>query len=103
VNAPLPRYAGLFGRDLGTPESFWISLRYFNLYRIVVATLFLGASAIYSTTFNLGSYRLELFRGVCIAYLALGIGFHWMLRTWRDRFNLSCRRMRSPISRRSRC
>jgi two-component system, NtrC family, sensor histidine kinase PilS len=88
VNAPLPRYAGLFGRDLGTPESFWISLRYFNLYRIVVATLFLGASAIYSTTFNLGSYRLELFRGVCVAYLALGIGFHWMLRTWRDRFNL---------------
>jgi hypothetical protein len=27
-----------------TPESFWISLRYFNLYRIMVAGVFLAAS-----------------------------------------------------------
>ncbi len=27
-----PGYSGLFARDEGTPESFWISLRYFNLY-----------------------------------------------------------------------
>lgn len=83
-----PRYAGLFGSDLATPESFWISLRYFNLYRIVVAALFLGASAIYSDTLNLGSHRLDVFRGVCGAYVALGVAFHWLLRGWRDRFNL---------------
>jgi len=87
VNAP-PRYERLFGSDLGTPDSFWISLGYFNLYRIVVAALFLGASAIYSDTFNLGSNRIDLFRGVCAAYLAVGIGFHWLLRERRDRFNL---------------
>ena len=87
MNAP-PRYAGLFGSDLATPESFWISLRYFNLYRIAVAALFLCASAIYSDTFNLGSYRIDLFRGVCGAYLAFGVAFHWFLRGWRDRFNL---------------
>jgi len=87
VNAP-PRYARLFGSDLGMPESFWISLGYFNLYRIVVAALFLGASAIYSDTFNLGSHRIDLFRAICSAYLALGIGFHWLLRGPRDRFNL---------------
>ena len=32
-----PRYAGLFGRDDRTPDSFWTSLRYFNLYRMAVA------------------------------------------------------------------
>ena len=78
----------LFGSDLGMPESFWISLGYFNLYRIVVAGLFLGASAIYSDTFNLGSHRIDLFRAVCAAYLALGIGFLWLLRGQRDRFNV---------------
>src|SRR5258706_3124267 len=83
-----PRYAGLFGSDLATPESFWISLRYFNLYRIAVAALFLGASAIYSDTLNLGSHRLDVFRTVCGAYVALGVAFHWLLYGWRDRFNL---------------
>jgi two-component system, NtrC family, sensor histidine kinase PilS len=83
-----PRYAGLFGSDPGTPESFWISLRYFNLYRIAVAALFLGASWIYSDTFNLGTHRIDLFRGVCGAYLAFGVAFQILLRGWRDRFNL---------------
>ena len=87
MNAP-PRYARLFGSDLGMPESFWISLGYFNLYRIVVAGLFLGASATYGDAFNLGSHRIDLFRAVCVAYLALGIGFLWLLRGPRDRFNL---------------
>jgi len=83
-----PRYGGLFGSDLGKPESFWISLRYFNLYRIAVAALFLGASWIYSDTFNLGTHRMDLFRRVCGAYLALGVAFHVVLGAWRDRFNL---------------
>ena len=87
MTAP-PRYAGLLGSDLSTLESFWISLRYFNLYRIAVAALFLGASAIYSDTFNLGLHRIDIFRGVCGAYLAFGVAFHWLLRRWHDRFNL---------------
>ncbi len=87
MDAP-PRYSGLFGSDPGKPESFWISLRYFNLYRIGIATLFLGASAMYGDTFNLGSHRIDVFRGVCGAYLAFGVAFHWLLRGWHDRFNL---------------
>ena len=87
MTAP-PRYAGLFGSDLSTPESFWISLRYFNLYRIAIAALFLGASWIYRDTFNLGLHRIDIFRGVCGAYLGFGVAFHWLLRNWRDRFNL---------------
>ena len=82
------RYSGLFGSDLGRPESFWISLRYFNLYRIGIAALFLGATAMYSDTLNLGAHRIDIFRGVCGAYFAFGIAFHWLLRGWHDRFNL---------------
>ena len=42
-----PRYSGLFGRDERTPESFWISLRYFNIYRMALAALFLGITVFY--------------------------------------------------------
>ena len=83
-----PRYAGLFGSDRRQPESFWISLRYFNLYRIVVAALFLAISAIYGDTLSLGSHRVDIFRGVGGTYLAFGVAFLWLLRAWPDRFNL---------------
>ena len=71
-----------------TPESFWISLRYFNLYRIMVAGVFLAASLFYEASLNLGSNGLERFRTICIWYLAFGIVFHVVLRHLRDRFNL---------------
>ena len=45
-----------------TPDSFWISLGYFNLYRIAVATLFLALSVVYKDALNLGSHDLALFR-----------------------------------------
>jgi two-component system sensor histidine kinase PilS (NtrC family) len=83
-----PRYAGLFGRNVGTPDSFWISLRYFNYYRIAVAALFLGITAFYGDALNLGSYRLGFFRLVCIAYLMFAAVFHSLLRNLRDLFNL---------------
>lgn len=82
------RYAGLFGADPSTPQSLWISLRYFNLYRIAIAGLFLGTSMIYGDTLNLGSHRIELFRAVCGAYLLAGVAFQMFLGGWRDRFNL---------------
>ncbi len=82
------RYAGLFGRDERTPDSFWISLRYFNVYRIAVAALFLGITLYYGDALNLGSYRLGFFRGVCLAYLALGFVFQSVLRNLKDLFNL---------------
>jgi len=83
-----PRYSGLFGRDDRTPESFWISLRYFNLYRIAVAALFFGLTLFYGDTLNLGSHRLNLFRGVAAVYLVFGGMFHSVLRHLRDQFNL---------------
>ncbi len=88
MTAAPPPYSGLFGSDQRTPESFWISLRYFNLYRIAVAALFLGTTYFYGDSLDLGSHRLDVFRGVSGAYLAFGIAFHVVLRGLRDRFNL---------------
>jgi two-component system sensor histidine kinase PilS (NtrC family) len=82
------RYAGLFGRDRGTPDSFWTSLRYFNVYRMAVAALFLGITVFYGDALNLGSHHLALFRGVCLAYLVLAAMSHSVLRNLRDLFNL---------------
>jgi len=74
---------------LGPPhETFWISLRYFNLYRIVVAALFLGATLFYGDALNLGSHSLVLFRYIATAYLLLGVGFQGILRNLHDRFDL---------------
>ena len=83
-----PRYARLFGRDERTPESFWISLRYFNVYRMVVAGLFLGITLLFDDHLNLGSFQLNLFRLVSLAYLLTAVVFHSLLRNLKDLFNL---------------
>jgi two-component system sensor histidine kinase PilS (NtrC family) len=83
------RYPELFlPREERIPDSFWISLRYFNLYRMVLAALFLGTSLIYGDALNLGSHSLELFRYVAAAYLFFGVVFHGVLRDLRDKFEL---------------
>jgi len=74
-------------RDERTPESYWISLRYFNLYRIVVAALFLGTTIVYEDALNLGSQNLDLFRYVSAGYVFIGMMLHGVLRNLRDRFD----------------
>src|SRR5260221_7077285 len=71
-----------------TPESFWISLGYFNLYRMTVAALFLTLSFIYEDALNLGSHSLGLFRYTCAGYLILAISFQVALRRVRELFNV---------------
>jgi two-component system, NtrC family, sensor histidine kinase PilS len=88
MDAPL-RYAELFTPPRErAPESFWISLGYFNLYRVAVATLFFAITLVYGDALNLGSHTLVLFRYVCAVYLLLGIVFQGVLRTQREHFNL---------------
>src|SRR5690606_38445952 len=84
----VPRYSGLYGRDERTPESFWISMRYFNIYRMAVAALFLGITVFFDDALNLGSFHLNLFRLVSVAYLMTAVVFHSLLRNLRDLFNL---------------
>ena len=87
MDAPV-RYPELFTPPRErAPESFWISLGYFNLYRIALATLFLTITLIYGDALNLGSHSLGLFRTVCAAYLLLGIVFQVVLRS-RHQFNV---------------
>jgi two-component system sensor histidine kinase PilS (NtrC family) len=88
MDAPL-RYPELFLRpEARTPDSFWTSLRYFNLYRIAVATLFFTITLVYGNSLNFGSHALELFRYACLGYLAIAVVFQGVLRNLRDRFNL---------------
>jgi two-component system sensor histidine kinase PilS (NtrC family) len=69
------------------PESFWISLRYFNYYRIALAAVFLGTALIYEDAVNLGA-RLELFRYLAGGYLLCAVLVHALLRDVRDKFEL---------------
>jgi two-component system sensor histidine kinase PilS (NtrC family) len=55
---------------------------------MAVAALFLGITVFYGDALNLGSHQLGLFRGVCLAYLALAAMFHSLLRNLRDLFNV---------------
>jgi two-component system sensor histidine kinase PilS (NtrC family) len=83
------RYSAIFQEHDGTPESFWTSLRYFNLYRIVVAALLLGSSFVYGgEELNLGSHALALFRYVAAAYLLAGIVIQGVLENLRRQFDL---------------
>jgi two-component system sensor histidine kinase PilS (NtrC family) len=83
------RYPELFlPAEERIPESFWISLRYFNLYRMVLAGLFLGTSLVYGDALSLGSHSLAVFRYVAAAYLVVGVVFHVVLRDLRDKFEL---------------
>jgi two-component system, NtrC family, sensor histidine kinase PilS len=88
MDAPV-RYPELFlPPEERTPESFWTSLRYFNLYRIAVAMLFLTITLVYDDSLGLGSHALMLFRYTCLGYLAAAVVFQGVLRNLRDRFNL---------------
>jgi len=83
------RYPELFlPAEERIPESFWTSLRYFNLYRMVLAGLFLGTSFVYGDALSLGSHSLAVFRYVAAAYLLVGVVFHVVLRDLRDKFEL---------------
>ncbi|MGQ0545330.1 MAG: two-component system sensor histidine kinase NtrB [Betaproteobacteria bacterium] len=68
-------------------ESFWISLGYFSLYRIAVATLFLALTVVYDDELKFGAHWLDLFRYVAGGYLFLAVVLHGVLRSRRN-FNL---------------
>jgi len=82
------RYSPLFSRKAAIPESFWISLRYFSLYRIVAALLFFGASLLYEDALSFGAHNLAMFRGVALGYVVFGVVLHVVLRNLHDLFNL---------------
>jgi len=62
------------------PDSFWVSLRYFNAYRIAIAALFLASALVYGDTLNLGGHDLRLFTVAAAAYLAAAVAFQVALK-----------------------
>ena len=83
------RYPELFVvPEQRVPETFWISLRYFNWYRMALALLFLGITLIYGDALNLGQHNLDAFRYIAGGYLLVGAAFHPALRTRRYGFEV---------------
>lgn len=58
-----------------TLESLWRSLRFFAIYRLAIALLFLVAVLIFGDALSLGTQNFNVFRSVAIAYLLLAAGF----------------------------
>jgi two-component system sensor histidine kinase PilS (NtrC family) len=70
------------------PESFWVSLRYFNVYRIAVVAVFLGTSLAYHDELPLAQHSRMLFLYACGAYLLVACVFQAAMFLMRERFNL---------------
>ncbi len=72
----------------GVPDSFWVSLRYFNVYRIAVVAVFLGTALFYHDELPLGQHNLTLFLYACGTYLLVAGIFQAEMFLLRERFNL---------------
>jgi two-component system sensor histidine kinase PilS (NtrC family) len=70
------------------PESFWVSLNYFNVYRLATAGVFLLIAVIYGDSLNIGTHNLPLFIYTCLGYFLASTVFALYLHSWRSYFNL---------------
>ena len=69
-------------------DSFWVSLKYFNYYRIAVAAVLLVAVIKYGSELSLGDHSPAVFIYTCGAYLILALGFHVAQRRVSGYFDL---------------
>jgi two-component system sensor histidine kinase PilS (NtrC family) len=70
------------------PVDFWRSLRYFNLYRLTLASIFVFLAGVIGSSVLLGAYHLLLFFGSSVVYLAvvvlsfIPLRLRWPRFTW---------------------
>jgi len=69
------------------PEAFWKSLFYFNLSRMLLAAVLLGAVLTYGDGRVFGASNPRLFYNTCIVYFLLSLGFAWALNRVRTMFS----------------
>jgi two-component system sensor histidine kinase PilS (NtrC family) len=69
-------------------DSFWVSVKYFNIYRIALAAIFLLAVLISGDDLGLGSHNLRAFTYTSGLYLVLAVVFQVVLRKVPAFFNL---------------
>jgi two-component system sensor histidine kinase PilS (NtrC family) len=74
--------------DADADDSFWRSLRFFTIYRLSIAAMFLVAAAAFGDTISLGTQDAQLFGRVAAVYLLLAVGFLVVLLRRPRRFNL---------------
>jgi two-component system sensor histidine kinase PilS (NtrC family) len=85
----LVRYPELFlPREQRTPQSYWTLLRYFNLYRVAMATLALTISLVYGDALSLGTHAQAVFRYTALGYLAAAIALHAAVRNRHEGYNV---------------
>jgi two-component system sensor histidine kinase PilS (NtrC family) len=70
------------------PDSYWRSLRYFSIYRLIVAGVFFFAATVYGGTADLGYEDIRLFRLISGTYLLAGAGLLWVVIRMRGAFNV---------------
>lgn len=68
-------------------ESFWRSLRFFSIYRLSVALLFLVAVLAFGDALSIGAQDFHLFRNVAIVYLVLSVALFVALLQQPHHFN----------------
>lgn len=73
-------------RDLA--DAYWTSLSYFNVYRIVLALLFVVSTTDYGDVFDFGRRDPRLFAGVASTYLVFALLYQVLLWWRRERFNV---------------
>lgn len=61
--------------DRDADESFWRSLRFFSIYRLAIALLFLAAALIFGDTITLGTQDPRLFGRTAAVYVLAGAAF----------------------------
>jgi two-component system sensor histidine kinase PilS (NtrC family) len=70
------------------PDSFWTSLRYFNLYRIGLAMIFIASAFVYGERLGLGRHNFEMYTAISAAYLVLAAAFQVGLKRFQRGFEI---------------
>jgi two-component system sensor histidine kinase PilS (NtrC family) len=79
---------GILPPDTEASDSFWRSLRFFTIYRLSIAALFLVAAFAFGDTISLGTQDARMFGRVAAVYLLLAVAFLFLLLRRPRRFNL---------------
>lgn len=92
-NGPLSRFTQpspelLPAHPTDKPDSYWRSLHYFNLYRLIIGGVFLAIFLLFGRPEPFGSDNPTFFLIFSMAYVAFGVLFILTISTRRPRFSL---------------
>jgi two-component system, NtrC family, sensor histidine kinase PilS len=73
--------------DFGVAASYWRSLQYFSVYRLIVGAVFLIAFLMTGGTANLASQNATLFLWADSTYLVAAFGFLFLVQRYQQHFN----------------